>query len=66
MSAMGCCNMCGWQSGPQPSRDIAGYLSTWHVYEQHPEVWRVIAGDRMPADPDPRDPIVRKYLEKTT
>lgn len=35
--------------------DIAGCLATWHVYENHPDVWRSVIGDRPPVDPDPRD-----------
>jgi hypothetical protein len=33
---------------------IAGCLATWHVYEEHPDVWREVCGDRPPNDPDPR------------
>lgn len=34
--------------------DITGCLATWHVFEEHPEVWKEIIGDRPPIDPDPR------------
>lgn len=51
-----------WRSGKQPTRDIAGCLATWHVYEAHPEEWKRIAGDRHPVDPDPRDPEVYAAL----
>lgn len=53
---------CGWETS-EPIRDIAGCLATWHVYEQHPDVWKDVAGDRPPRDPDPRSPEVRAAME---
>lgn len=45
---------CVWMSA-ETREDIAGCLATWHVYENHPDVWRSVIGDRPPVDPDPRD-----------
>lgn len=52
---------CGWDSGPiggddKASIDVAGCLSTWHVFEKHYDVWREQFGDSPPLDPDPRTP----------
>jgi hypothetical protein len=44
---------CLWSSGLQESDEIAGYLATWHVYEEHRDVWAGQFGDRPPRDPDP-------------
>lgn len=44
---------CGW-TAEAPVKDIVGCAATWHVYEEHPEVWQKVAGDRPPVDPDPR------------
>jgi hypothetical protein len=52
---------CGFATG-EPIPDIAGCLMTWHVYEEHPDIWRRIAGDRPPADPDPRVPLTRMIM----
>lgn len=52
---------CDWMTG-EPVRDIAGCLAAWHVYEDHPEVWRELFGSRPPVDPDPRIPEVRMAL----
>jgi hypothetical protein len=52
---------CGW-SAAEACRDMAGCLATWHVYEKHPEIWRDLAGNRVPADPDPRVPGQRAVL----
>lgn len=48
------CNVCGWVSKNWPTEDQAGNESTWHVYEEHPEVWRGIFLNSTPTDPDPR------------
>jgi hypothetical protein len=52
---------CGWQTA-EPEQAVAEALSVWHVYEEHPEVWRRLAGDRPPLDPDPRDLAVRMQI----
>jgi hypothetical protein len=54
------CNVadCKWTSGEQPNHAISGCLASWHVYEEHPEIWKRVIGDRPPNDPDPRDPAV--------
>jgi hypothetical protein len=52
---------CGWRT-EEPVRTIAGCLATWHVYEAHPDVWKNVAGNRPPLDPDPRDPAVHQAL----
>jgi hypothetical protein len=55
------CKYCDWQTlEPEPA--VSGGLATWHVYEQHPEAWRRIVGDRPPRDPDPRIPSVRMQI----
>jgi hypothetical protein len=56
-----CCNFCDWETG-EPERSVAGCLATWHVYEKHPDIWRQVAGDRPPLDPDPRIPAVRAQI----
>jgi hypothetical protein len=52
---------CGWQT-LNPEQPVSEGLAVWHVYEDHPDVWRQIAGDRPPRDPDPRDPAVRARI----
>ena len=52
---------CDWVTG-ETVRDIAGCLTTWHVYEDHPDIWHRLFGGRPPADPDPRIPEVRLAL----
>ena len=37
-----------------PLKDIVGCAASWHVYEEHPEVWLGMFGERPPVDPDPR------------
>jgi hypothetical protein len=54
---------CEWTSGLQMNKQIAGSLSSWHVYEEHREVWiSVIGSDRPPRDPDPRKPEIMSQL----
>lgn len=36
------------------TRDDAGCAATWHVYEEHRDVWIEMFGDRPPNDRDPR------------
>ena len=55
------CNFCDWETG-EPQRHVAGCMATWHVYEQHPDIWRQVAGDRPPADPDPRNQAERALI----
>ena len=55
------CGHCEWQT-MEPEYRVSGCLATWHVYENHPDVWRRIMGDRPPRDPDPRDPAVRMRI----
>jgi hypothetical protein len=52
---------CTWTAA-HPVKDVVGYLSTWHVYEDHPDVWRSVAGNRPPIDPDPRTPEGLLYI----
>lgn len=28
--------------------------ATWHIWEDHPDVWQHVIGYRLPLDPDPR------------
>jgi hypothetical protein len=44
---------CQWAT-EAPIKDVVGCAAAWHVYEEHPEVWRSVFGDRPPQDPDPR------------
>jgi hypothetical protein len=53
---------CSWTTG-EPKKYISGCLATWHVYEEHPDVWYKQFGNRPPNDPDVRDPLTRKILE---
>lgn len=55
------CNYCSWNTA-EPDQLITGCLAAWHVYENHPDVWRAVIGDRLPLDPDPRIPAVRAQL----
>ena len=55
------CGYCDWQTA-EPEQVVSGCLAAWHVYEQHPEIWRRVIGDRVPRDPDPRDPAVRAQI----
>jgi hypothetical protein len=46
---------CGWKSREWPTHHLAGCEGSWHVYEEHREIWVLIIGyDRPPMDPDPR------------
>jgi len=47
------CGLCEW-AAEEVTRHAAGSLASWHVYEQHPDTWRSLFGDRPPIDPDPR------------
>jgi hypothetical protein len=51
------CNVpgCEWFTD-EPVEAIARCLATWHVYEDHRDVWNKVIGDRLPRDPDPRTP----------
>jgi hypothetical protein len=53
---------CGWRSD-EPKEYISGCLATWHVYEEHPDIWKGVFGDRPPIDPDVRIPEQRLLLE---
>jgi hypothetical protein len=47
------CTLCGWFTD-EPVQRIAEARSVWHVYRDHRDTWRVLAGsDRPPLDPDP-------------
>lgn len=48
------CNLCYWKSQEWPTRDEAGCEASWHVYEEHPQAWRMLFGDEPPRDRDPR------------
>jgi hypothetical protein len=52
---------CGWET-VEPSMPVARSVAVWHVYEDHPAVWRELAGDRPPDIPDVRDPAVRRMM----
>ena len=41
---------------------VSQCMATWHVYEDHPDIWQALIGDRPPRDPDPRDPAVRMQI----
>ena len=55
------CNECGWETS-EPTRDIAGCLASWHIFETHPDVWARLFGPEPPRDPDPRDSLIRAVL----
>jgi hypothetical protein len=55
------CNHCDWATA-EPEQHVSGPLAAWHVYEDHPDVWRRVIGDRPPRDPDPRIPSVRAQV----
>jgi hypothetical protein len=55
---------CNWETD-EPSRHISGCLATWHVYEEHPDAWKSLFGDRPPIDPDVRIPEQRLLAEVT-
>jgi hypothetical protein len=55
------CNHCDWATA-EPELAVSQCLATWHVYEEHPEIWQRIFGDRPPRDPDPRIPAVRMQI----
>ncbi|HEV2175235.1 MAG TPA: hypothetical protein VGR71_16800 [Nitrospira sp.] len=44
---------CSW-TAEDPIQDLAGCLATWHIFEEHPDVWTEIFGSGRPLDPDPR------------
>ena len=48
------CNVCDWTSPEYPTHHDAGCAGTWHVYEEHRDAWRLMFGDSLPRDPDPR------------
>jgi hypothetical protein len=47
------CFACPWES-IEPAQEIAQCMGSWHVYEEHPDIWRHVVGDRPPHDLDPR------------
>lgn len=49
------CSLCPWTVGAATHHE-GGCLASWHLYEEHPGVWRGFHGDRAPRDPDPRTP----------
>jgi hypothetical protein len=52
---------CGWETA-EPEELIAKCRTTWHVYEDRPDIWLALIGDRPPRDPDPRIPAVRAQI----
>jgi hypothetical protein len=52
---------CKWQTG-EPEEFVSQCLASWHVYEDHPDIWLALIGDRPPQDPDPRIPAVRMMI----
>jgi hypothetical protein len=45
---------CKWQDYNRLAL-VSKCLATWHVYEEHPEIWeKVVKSNRPPRDPDPR------------
>jgi hypothetical protein len=59
------CTRCEWQSTEIPPLDMSE--ATWHVYEEHRELWNEVFGDRPPHDPDVRTPGGRaEYLARMT
>lgn len=49
---------CDWITG-QPTLPLALYLRTWHIHDDHPDVWEWLCGANPPGVPDPRIPAVR-------
>lgn len=45
---------CIWAADEDLPIHVSGCLTTWHVYEDHPEIWLEQIGNRPPNDPDPR------------
>jgi hypothetical protein len=43
---------CGWMQEHQ-QQPVADAAAVWHVYREHPEQWRQVAGDKTPTDPAP-------------
>ena len=43
------CSLCDWREW-SASEEVAQVLSVWHVYQEHPEAWRLLLGKRAPAD----------------
>jgi hypothetical protein len=52
---------CKW-TAENPVEGIVGCLATWHVYEDHRDVWLAVAGNRPPRDPDPRTEEGRRLI----
>ena len=48
------CNACHQHTRPWPIRQDAENDVVWHVFQEHPEIWVIIAGDGIPAAPDPQ------------
>ena len=50
----GICRVCGSRFIEDTS-DLVGCRLTWHVFEQHRDIWKTIfKDDHHPLDPDPR------------
>lgn len=47
------CKFCGPSPAVYPSGLEAQRGAVWHVYDDHPEEWRRVVGDRPPRDPRP-------------
>jgi hypothetical protein len=45
---------CDWAADADLPLHISGCFAAWHIYEDHPDVWRRVIGNRPPIDPDPR------------
>ncbi len=60
---MGMCKIpgCAW-TVLEAAENIAQAAAVWHVYEDHPDIWAALAGDRPPRGPDPRNPAVRSRM----
>jgi hypothetical protein len=52
---------CKWRTA-EPEEFVSQCLATWHVFEDHPDIWLAVIGDRPPRDPDPRDPATRMWI----
>jgi hypothetical protein len=52
---------CGWESEGEVE-GIVGCAATWHVYEDHRDVWLAVCGPFPPRDPDPRTEQGRRLI----
>lgn len=46
---------CGWTSAKYSLMVQAQRAAVWHVYDEHPDWWQRVVGDRKPRDERPSD-----------